>query len=195
MSDSELETGWARYQLPILLFGGLALYGASRFDGTRPMAGVLLTYGFPVLALFLASAPLKESPLWAPALVIGGSAAAAAELSIAHALQPKVELYALVPSQVLAIVSVLSLLLAAGVQAAAAGRGMRNTFAAWMGVVTMLTLYLPTHAKVGKDALDAFVAAFLVSLFVGGGAGLLLGSIATRVSRRPQAPPAEKKKS
>ena len=193
MSDQELETGWARYQLPVLLFGGLALYGASRFGATRPVAGVLLTYGFPLLALFMASAPLRESSLFRPALVIGGVGAAAAEIAIAHALEPKLEIWGLVPPHVLSVVSISALLLAAGVQAAAAGRGMRNTFAAWMGIVTMLAFYLPSHAKVGKDALDAFVAALLVSLFVGGGAGLLLGAVATRLVKRPE-PPADAKK-
>lgn len=194
MSDRDLDTGWARYQLPVLLFGGLALYGASRFDATRPIAGVLLTYGFPMLALLAASAPLRESSLFTPALVVGGVGAAAAELSIAHALQPNVQAYAIVPAQVLSVISVLALLLAAAVQGAAAGRGMRNAFAAWMGMVTMLALYLPTHARVGKDTLDAFVAALLVSLFVGGGVGLLLGSVATRFTKRPEAKAVEKKK-
>lgn len=185
MSDLEFETGWARYQLPGLLAGGLALYGASRMDATRPVAGVLLTYGFPILALLAASAPLKQSTIFTPALVIGGAGAAAAELSIAHALQPGVSLYAIVPTSVLMAISVLALLASAGVQAAAAGRGMRNTFTAWMGMVTLLALYLPSHAKVGKDALDAFIAALMVSLFVGGGAGLALGALATRLVRRP----------
>ena len=184
MSDLEFETGWARYQVPGLLAGGLALYGASRMDATRPVAGVLLTYGFPVLALLAASAPLKQSTIFTPALVIGGTGAAAAELSIAHALQPSVSLYAIVPPSVLMAISVLALLASAGVQAAAAGRGMRNTFTAWMGMVTLLALYLPSHAKVGKDALDAFIAALMVSLFVGGGAGLALGALATRLVRR-----------
>ncbi len=184
MSDLEFETGWARYKVPGLLAGGLALYGASRMDATRPVAGVLLTYGFPVVALLVASAPLKQSTIFTPALVIGGVGAAAAELSIAHALEPSVSLYGVLPTSALMAISVLALVLSAGVQAAAAGRGMRNTFTAWMGMVTMLALYLPSHAKVGKDALDAFIAALMVSLFVGGGVGLALGAIATRLVRR-----------
>ncbi|MBK7582816.1 MAG: hypothetical protein IPI67_21810 [Myxococcales bacterium] len=193
MSDSELDTGWARYQLPVLLTGGLVLYGASRFDGTRAVAGMLLTYGFPLLALFIASAPLRESSLFPSALTVGGIAAGAAELAIGHALMPKSELFALVPGPILAGTSVVALLLAAVVQARAAGRGMRNTFAAWMGMVTMVALYLPGHARAGKDSLDAFVAALLVSLFVGGGAGLMLGGVATRLLKKN--PPPERKRS
>ena len=56
VSDLEFETGWDRYRLPALLAAGLAIYGASRFDVTRPVAGLLLTYGFPVIAVVAAVA-------------------------------------------------------------------------------------------------------------------------------------------
>lgn len=176
--------GFGRYRLPLLLAAGLALYGASRFDATRPVAGVLLTYGFPPMAAIWGSAPMRGSSLWPLALGVGGIGAAAAELGIAHALEPGVELFALVPQSVLVVVSGLALLGAACVHTAAAGKGIRNMFSAWMGMVTMLNLYLPSHVKVGKDALDAFVAALLVSLFVGGGAGLALGGVATRLRNK-----------
>jgi hypothetical protein len=184
MSDLDYEAGWARYRVHGLLAGGLLLYGASRIDATRPVAGVLLMYGFPVLALAVAAAPFRHSKLWNAVWVIGGLAAATAELSIARALSPQVSLYSLVPTSVTSALSIIALILAAGVQAAGVGRGRPNTFAAWMGMVTALALYLPTHARVGKDALDAFIAALLVALFVGGGVGLALGGIATRIARR-----------
>src|SRR5262245_36688005 len=135
---SDEETGWARYKLPLLFGGGLALYGASRFDGTRPIAGVLLTYGFPLVALLVGRAPFRESSLAGAALVVGGLGALSAEIAIGHALQPNVAAFGMVPPLVLGVASVLALIGAAAVQAAASGRGMRNTFAAWMGIVTLL---------------------------------------------------------
>ncbi|MFO0570867.1 MAG: hypothetical protein U0263_34840 [Polyangiaceae bacterium] len=195
MSDSELAPGLERYQLPLLLGGGLALYGASRFDATRPIAGVLLTYGFPVLALAFASSPLRESSLFGKALGVGVVGALAAELAIGHAMAPNVPLFALVPTGVLTAASLTALVLGAVVQAVAKSRGMRSTFAGWLGIVTALALYLPSHVRVGKDSLDAFVAALLVSLFLGGGAGLLLGGLAARFVKRPPSPSAPKAKS
>ena len=184
--------GFERYRLPLLLTGGLALYGASRFDATRPVAGLLLSYGFPVIALVWGSSPFWESALGKYAFSVGGVCALAAELAIGRALAPEVAAFGLVPGGALMIVSIVSMLAAAAVQAAAAGKGMRNQFAAWMGMVTMLALYMPSHAKVGKDSLDAFVAALLVSLFVGGGAGLALGGLVTRLSKKPEAKKLEK---
>jgi hypothetical protein len=182
--------GFERYRLPLLLAGGLTLYGASRLDATRPVAGLLLTYGFPVIALAWAAAPFRESSLLRPVLAVGGVCAAAAELAIGRALAPEAAVFGLIPEPVLMAVSIGSMLAAAFVQAKASGRGMPPTFSAWMGMVTMIALYMPSHARVGKDSLDAFVAALLVSLFVGGGAGLALGALAARVFKRPEAKPA-----
>ncbi len=185
MSDTEFEPAWERHKLPILLAGGLALYGAARFDATRPVAGVLLTYGFPLVALFMGSSPFRESALAGAAFAVGGVAALSAELAIGHAAAPSIAVFSLVPRLVLTLVSVLALLGAGIVQAAGANRGVRSTFAGWIGIVTMLALYLPAHPRAGRDQMDAFIAALLVSLFVGGGAGLLVGALAGRVLRRP----------
>lgn len=181
MSDLEFQTGWERYRIPFLLTGGLALYGASRFDATRAVAGVLLTYGFPLMAVAFGVIKLRDTALFAPALAVGSVAAVSAELAIGHAMAPELPVFGIVAPHILVWASALAAVGAVVMQAVAAGRGLRNFFAAWVGMVTMLALYMPAHAKVGRDSLDAFVAALIVSLFVGGGAGMLLGGLATRL--------------
>jgi hypothetical protein len=170
-----------RRRLPMLFAALIALYGASRFDVTRPLAGALLTYGFPVAAVLMGFLPINESSMRGPGIVVAAVAAGAAELAIGRELQPSIEIFGLVPAPVVSVALVLSLLGAVIVQALAHKRGVRNLFAAWVGIVTMLGLYLPSHAKVGRDSLDSFIAALLVSLFVGGGAGLFLGLIVTSI--------------
>jgi hypothetical protein len=196
MSDLEFATGWERYRIPMLLAGGLALYGASRIDATRQPAGVLLTYGFPLIAVLMGVLPFRETRLFSAAAAVGAAAAGAAELAIGSALLPDVPIFSLLPDTVRSAVTLVALLLAAIVQALGSSRGVRNFFAAWIGMVSMCSVYLPGHAKVGHDSMDAFMAALLVSLFVGGGSGMLLGGIATRfIKREPEAPAGPKKRS
>lgn len=169
-----------------MLFGGLVvLYVASRLDVTRPFAGVILTYGFPIAAVTMGFLPISESSVRNLAIAVGVLSAASAELAIGRELQPSVGLFSLVPPPFVSVGLVGSLLAATFVQAIAAKRGLRNLFAAWVGIVTMLGLYLPSHARVGRDSMDSFIAAMLVSLFVGGGAGLFLGLGVTRVIKGP----------
>lgn len=188
MSDLEFQTGWERYRIPALLAGGLAIYGASRFDATRAVAGLLLTYGFPLIAVIAAVAPFRDSSSFGLAATVGAVAALASELAIGHAIAPSVPLFAAASGSAPVVVTLAAALAGVGVQAAGAARGVRNFYAAWMGMLTMLVLYLPSHTKAGKDSLDAFVAALLVSLFVGGGAGMLLGGLATRFVKKPSSP-------
>jgi hypothetical protein len=168
-----------RRRLPILFAALIALYGASRFDATRSLAGAFLTYGFPIAAVMMGYLPINDSSVRGPGIAVAVVAAGAAELAIARELQPSVEIFSLLPPPAVSTLLIGSLLGAVVVQAVAQKRGLRNLFGAWVGIVTMLGLYLPSHARVGRDSLDSFIAAMLVSLFVGGGAGLFLGLIVT----------------
>lgn len=174
-----------RNRLPIMFGAILVVYVATRLDATRPVAGVLLVYGFPIAAVAMGFLPIAESSVRAGAIAVGVVAAAAAELAIGRELLPAVEAFSLVPPPFVSVTLLGALAGAAVVQAVAAKRGLRNLFSAWVGIVTMLGLYLPSHARAGRDTLDAFIAALLVSLFVGGGAGLLLGLAVTRVVKGP----------
>jgi hypothetical protein len=163
----------------------LVVYVATRLDATRPVAGVLMVYGFPIAAVTMGFLPIAESSVRGAAITVGVLAAGAAELAIGRELQPAVEAFSLVPAPIVSVALLCALAGAAVVQAVAAKRGLRNLFSAWVGIVTMLGLYLPSHVRAGRDTLDAFIAALLVSLFVGGGAGLCLGLIVTRVVKGP----------
>src|SRR5262245_50084684 len=122
-----------------MLFGGLVvLYVASRLDVTRPFAGVILTYGFPIAAVTMGFLPISESSVRNAAIAVAVLSASSAELAIGRELQPSSGLFSLVPTQFVSVALVGSLLAATVVQAVAAKRGLRNLFAAWVGIVTML---------------------------------------------------------
>src|SRR5258706_6759090 len=82
------ESVLERYQLPLLLGSGLALYGASRFDATRPFAGVLLAYGVPIGAVLKGGAPLRETAFRGWLLTIGTTVIVATDVLIARAYSP-----------------------------------------------------------------------------------------------------------
>ncbi len=173
-----------RGKLPLFFAVGIALYGASRFDVTRPVAGVLLTYGFPVAAVLMGFFPISDSRSRSLAIGAGVGAVGGTEIAIGHAMAPNIEALAAIPDVVIQVALGASLLGAVTAQALAATSGFRNFFGAWVGMVCMLGAYLPAHVKVGRDSLDSFVAALLVSLFIGGGVGLFGGTFATSLSKR-----------
>ncbi len=77
----------------------------------------------------------------------------------------------------------LSLVLAVVFEVAGAQRGLRSRLSAWLGMAIVFALYFPGHAA-PKNLFGSVFAAFLVALFVGGGAGLFLGEFAVRRARR-----------
>ena len=62
-------------------------------------------------------------------------------------------------------------------EAVAVKRGVGSRFAALAGIAVTMALYLPSHWS-PADPFGGVLACFIVALFVGGGVGLLLGSVA-----------------
>jgi hypothetical protein len=167
-----------RWQLPLLMGTALVLVAGSRF--APAIVASVSAFGFPLLALGLAVAPLRDS---SPALRNLGFALAAvvlvtSELRISAAFE-------LAPPGLLAVAGsrggVWLLLGAAAaaaiVQAAAARRGMRIFAAAWFGMTAALAIYLPDHFAPANERFGQVLAALLVAGVTGGAPGLLAGAM------------------
>lgn len=176
-----------RWQLPLLLTAALILVAGSRLEATRPLEAGVLAFGFPLLAIGLALAPLRDSAseLRNAGLTLGGLGVLASEVAVARAfgvLPPA--LSALARSPVLPWLLVGLAAAAVAVQAIAAQRGMRTFVGAWFGMVAALAIYLPGHFAPEKERFGQVLAALLVSLIVGGGPGLLAGAAASKLVKR-----------
>ncbi|MEZ4226284.1 MAG: hypothetical protein R3B13_35390 [Polyangiaceae bacterium] len=175
------EERWEARRLPLMFTAVLGLVLVSRLDALRGVAGVGFGMGFPVLCAGLAVRPFRDVTLWVPALVLALllAAASVAQLSVVFAPDTAA-------AKVLLGVLALAPVAGAALQARGALAGVRSFAAAWFGIGALFSYYFADHRSAGHDAMDAVLAAGLVSLFVGGGVGFALGAIATAIARRLQ---------
>ncbi|MCA9597375.1 MAG: hypothetical protein KC776_28875 [Myxococcales bacterium] len=179
-----------RWRLPLMFGGLLALILMSRFDATRALAAGLFTFGFPVVAAAVGALRYRESDTGLRSLAITAAAlgAVAAEAALGRAILTDSPLFAALPATLpIAPALGVAVILGAVAQAVAKTRGMRSFLAAWLGMVMVWGLYVPTHRVGGHDALDAMLGAAIVALFVGGGGGLLAGFVASLFVKRRDA--------
>jgi hypothetical protein len=178
-----------KWRLPLMFGGFLALILMSRFDATRALGARLFTFGFPIVGAGVGAIRYRDShaALRALAIVAAVLAAVAAEVALGRALLPDSPLLSLVPENLpLVWIAWFAVLLGGIAQALAQSRGLRSFLAAWLGMVAVWGMYVPDHHVGGHDAMDAMLGAAIVSMFAGGGAGLILGFLASRFSKRPE---------
>jgi hypothetical protein len=179
--EDALADALERFRLPVLFTGLLALIGASRFEATRPLEAMFVALVVPLGALVVGAAPFKDSS--SPLRILGFSLATVvlvlSEVSVAGALFAS---SSTTRTAVLATFVGLGVL-AVFIEAAAARNGLKTRFSACVGIAAALAAYLPGHFN-QKEALGTVLAALLIAVFAGGGAGLVLGAFATRVARR-----------
>ncbi|MBN1609924.1 MAG: hypothetical protein JW940_25070 [Polyangiaceae bacterium] len=175
-----------RWRLPLMLLVGVLLYGGARFEDTRPYEAIVIALGFPVLAAFRGAQPLCSGhPMVRTAAILTTSLlGVCAELLLVPRFFPWWRI-----GGTTALLLTLTLLLAGVMASAVEGlgvrHGMRSRFGAWAGMVVALALYLSKH-PLGphQDPFGSVVAAGVLSVFTGGGLGLLCGMLSTRLLRR-----------
>jgi hypothetical protein len=160
--------------------GALVLVvGGSKIEQVRPYIAFALSLAIPVVPVALALKRLEggDEALERAAGLVGWAAILAAEACVAGALFHVEFLGAWLP-----------LLRAACVAAALAGlvvhlfeakRLGKARFAGYVGLVAGFGAYLANH--VGRDPYASVFGAFFVGVIAGGGAGLLLGELLSRV--------------
>lgn len=178
LTAAERRERWERRRLPLLFAALLAFVLLSRLDFGRQWLGSGGAVGFPLLAALIAVGPYRESDLAGLAYAVG-AAFLLATLSWVLAHERLGDAAAVVRWAVLG-----APVFGAVLQGLGAARGVRSFSAAWLGMGAAFALYFSGHRGAGKDAFDALLAAALVSLFVGGGPGFLLGLLATAIGKR-----------
>jgi len=176
-----MSDGLPRLRLPPLLLSLALLIGGSRFDALRPVEGRVIALVLPVIAVLSGVGPFRETlpALRNAAFLVGAVVLVLTELG-AYGVVFNDQSVALPMSELLILgVCVLGALLC---EVAAAQRGLRTRITAWIALAVVFACYFPGHAA-EKNLFGSVFAAFLVSLFVGGGGGLFLGEFAVRKAR------------
>jgi hypothetical protein len=179
--EDALADALERFRLPLLFTLILALIGGSRFEATRPLEAFFLALAVPSAALIAGALPFKDS---GSGVRFAGFAVAASLLLLSLGSIGGTLFAGYAPAQGALWAALLALCgLAVLVEAVAARSGLKTRFAACAGIAAALAVYLPGHFD-PREALGTVLAGVLVSVFLGGGAGLLLGAIATWLTRR-----------
>jgi hypothetical protein len=153
--------------------------GGSKLDQARPHIARALSLAIPVVPVAIALKRIEGGgeALERAAGLVGWAAILVAEACVVGAL-----------FHVEIIGTALPFLRAACVAAALAGLGVlllearrvgRARFAVYVGLVAAFGAYLSNH--VGRDDYASVFGAFFVAVFVGGGAGLFVGELLSRV--------------
>jgi len=178
---------WA---IPTIGLFAILVIGATRFEESRLVMAHVVALGTPFVAMAIAVAPMRESHPTFRSLAFATAALVAigADLILLPAVLPEQRLSPMLGRLVATaavpwfpILLVGLALLTAPLEAVAVKRGVGSRFAALAGIVVGLALYLPSHCD-PKDPFGGVLVGFLVAVFVGGGAGLLLGSLARAVT-------------
>jgi hypothetical protein len=182
-ASSEL---FERWRVPLMLLVGALLYGGARFEDTRAYEAIVLALGVPILGLWRGAHPLCSGHpgVRAGAILTAWLLAVCAEILLVPRFFPWWHI-AGAPAQLLALALLLAAVAASALEGLGVRHGMRSRFGAWAGIVVTLALYLSKHPLGARqDPFGSILAAGVVSVFIGGGLGLLSGLLWTRVLRR-----------
>ena len=170
-----------RLRLPLLVFSLLLLVGGSKLDSVRPLEGQVVAFVIPLVAVFSGVAPFFDAHHALRNAVLGFGAL----LLLLGELGPYQVVFEGVvagPALVNLVLLALCIPLAVACEVAGAHRGLRSRISAWFCLAVVFALYFPGHAT-PNNLFGSVFAAFIVALFVGGGAGLFLGELAVRRTR------------
>lgn len=179
-----------RWHVPLLGLLGVALYAGARFNETRPYEAALVALGLPLVALWAGAHPLcsghpgVRNGAMLTALLLG----VCAELLLLPLFVPWWRVRG-TGAEAIAMLLVGCAIAAAVLEGVGARHGMRARFGAWAGIVAVLALYLSKHTlDPHQDPFGSVMAACVVSVFLGGGLGLICGLFATKLlsSKRGQ---------
>jgi hypothetical protein len=174
MSDEQ-----KRSQLPLIMALLVLVVGGSKLDQARPYIARALALAVPVVPVAIAVKRVEAggAELERLAAIVGWAAILAAEACVAGGL---FHFAPLAKSLFVWRVALYAVAVAALVVHTLEARSVgKARFAGYVGLVAGFGVYLSSHA--GSDAYGSVFGAFFVGLLVGGGSGLLLGELLSRV--------------
>jgi len=168
-----------RSSLPWIMAALVLVVGAARLEMARPLVARALAIAIPIVPVVMGVKRLEGGNLTLERAgsIVGWLTILAGELCVASGFFHVAALAAVAPFARGALyVAAVSALV---VHTLEARRGTKARFAPFIGIAGAFAVYLSTHT--GKDPFGSVYAAFFVGLFIGGGAGLLIGELLSRV--------------
>ena len=177
-----MSDGLSRFRLPLLLCSLALLVGGSKLDSVRPFEGQIVALVIPLIAVVNGVAPFRDahSSLRNLVFALGALVLVLAELGPYRVVFQDV---LAAPALGISLLLLAAMVLAVVLEVAGAQRGLRSRLSAWFGLAIVFALYFPAHAAQGDNLFGSVFAAFLIALFLGGGAGLCVGEFAVRRAR------------
>lgn len=175
------EDSEQRSHLPWVMAALVLTIGGAKLDAVRPYLARVLAVAIPVVPVLMGVKRLEGTGvrLERAAAAVGWITLLAGEICIGSGFFEQAGLRAFVLPARWALYG--AAVAALVVHAFEARRSGRARFAAFIGMACVFAIYLSTHT--GKDAFGRVFGSFFVALFVGGGAGLLLGEAVGRVAK------------
>jgi hypothetical protein len=176
--DDEFSERLQRAKLPLLFATLLALILAARLDMTRGPEAVFIAYALPIVGAIAGA-----SPFWDANPALRGAALGA---GVVLALTSEAMIFSAFSGSALTTVApVLLACVAVAIvcQLFGSRRGLPSRMTAWFSLVAAFAWYFSAHLS-NKDVFGSVWGAFFVAFFLGGGCGLLIGEVGSRLVKR-----------
>jgi hypothetical protein len=171
-----------RSHLPWIIAALVLVVGGAKVDAARPYVARALALAVPVVPVLMGIKRVEGGNLTVEraAMAVGGLTIVASEACVAGGLFHVTALDAWLPiARALLYAAALAALLVHVLEARAQPKAR---YAAFIGIACVFGVYVSTHPT--KDLFGSVFGAFMVALFVGGGAGLLTGELLARIFKK-----------
>jgi hypothetical protein len=171
-----------RSYLPWIMAGLVLVVGGAKLDSMRPYVGRALALAIPVVPVLMAVKRVEGGnvKLERAASAVGWLTILAGEACVAYGVFHVAALAGVANVARFALYG--AAVAALAVHTLEARSQPKARYAAFIGLASVFAVYVSTHTD--KDPFAAVFGAFFIALFVGGGAGLLLGELLGRVFKR-----------
>jgi hypothetical protein len=177
-----VSDGSDRSYLPWLMAALVLVVGGAKLEAARPYVADALAIAIPIVPVVMALKRLEgaDLELERAASIVGWFTILSGEICIAIGIFHVGALEQLGPwSRYALYLAVAAALVVHTLEARSVGKAR---FAAFIGMVAVFAIYVSTHD--GRDVFGRVFGAFFVALFVGGGAGLLVGEMLGRAFKK-----------
>jgi hypothetical protein len=177
------EDSSGRSYLPWILATLVLVVGGAKLEAARPLVARVLALAIPVVPVAIAAKRVEGggATLERAAGAVGWVTILAGEVCVAGGFFHVEALTPLLPVARFALYgAAVGALAVHTLEAQSLGKAR---FAGYVGIAAGFAVYISRHA--GSEPFASVFGAFFVGLFIGGGAGLLLGELLSRAFKTP----------